>query len=755
MPENQYTRIVEMASQYIRDHLGERLTVEIVAESTFCSSRNLRRAFNHVTGQAVLAYINTCRIKSSQELLVHTGMNVSEIADQVGFPDAFHFSKVFKKITGVPPSQFRASGQIVSGTPVTPEIMTASRYQREWLTADLSKRRLPDWCAVEYGSWTTGDGRLRGSGENEFRLKIKRPLPENFRVELRVRFQGPPGELSLSLGDSHRSGKLYSFRVGTQGNTTGTLQVRGRPYQWNPLAVFALEDQYHVSLELSENHLCLRMQDRPVLRLVEPFPPSYQSRSILRIEGWRNPFEISEFRIFDLGYASMLRPLRQGDALYAAGLFDQAGSYYMRLLSSISDPAETMELRYKIGMCFARQGMWDQAREWFSRVMSLPEADFWYELTQVAFTEYSVHEENWQAVGKQLSKGPVNPVFHDGVRALLDQSRMDCVNRGFHTRAVRCAEMVSRIDPPDSIPARQAAHNRGLSQLAGGDLAAARKTLLGIVAGHLSTEPVVLEALRNLSLVHSLLGEFDQSEAVLDRITAEHSRRSTLVDVEMRRRFNIAGTHGPEAELNHVRKTMKTFPDRKGACGLLRQSEILLLGSLGWLQDMNKAFRSHQQISSATHKLSGRSGFALHPVLMFREKWADLAEFLLKTLRGKSGNLAFCASAGVLAGIARELGGQPKAAEEIWAEAIRRFPSERVNWYADLADRLSKSGRDQLESMPYHPWTKSQLMYWTGLLWEKRGNRKRSKQLLEMCVKEDATNRWPTVLAKRRLSDTT
>jgi len=50
---------------------------------------------------------NTTVTMMAKKLLKNTGLSVKDIAEQVGFPDPFHFSKSFKALTGISPSQYR------------------------------------------------------------------------------------------------------------------------------------------------------------------------------------------------------------------------------------------------------------------------------------------------------------------------------------------------------------------------------------------------------------------------------------------------------------------------------------------------------------------------------------------------------------------------------------------------------------------------------------------------------------------------
>ena len=65
------------------------------------------RTFKKIMGTSPNKYIENIRISSAKNLLHITDLNISQIADLVGYKDSFYFSKVFKKNTGKTPTQFR------------------------------------------------------------------------------------------------------------------------------------------------------------------------------------------------------------------------------------------------------------------------------------------------------------------------------------------------------------------------------------------------------------------------------------------------------------------------------------------------------------------------------------------------------------------------------------------------------------------------------------------------------------------------
>lgn len=66
----------------------------------------MNRVFKKVTGQTIFSYLTNVRMERAKMLLTLTPMRVREVCEQVGYPDVYYFSRVFKKTTGVSPAAF-------------------------------------------------------------------------------------------------------------------------------------------------------------------------------------------------------------------------------------------------------------------------------------------------------------------------------------------------------------------------------------------------------------------------------------------------------------------------------------------------------------------------------------------------------------------------------------------------------------------------------------------------------------------------
>ncbi len=97
---------VKISLEKIRDHYAERISIESVAEELGVSASYLSRKFKETTNHTFLELLNEHRIQQSVKLLSTGRFRVSEIGEKVGFNEYKHFYAVFKKHTGLTPSDF-------------------------------------------------------------------------------------------------------------------------------------------------------------------------------------------------------------------------------------------------------------------------------------------------------------------------------------------------------------------------------------------------------------------------------------------------------------------------------------------------------------------------------------------------------------------------------------------------------------------------------------------------------------------------
>lgn len=105
----QANQFVHMAQEYMEEHYMENITLNDVAESIGISSGYLSTLFHNNLEYGFADYLNHIRIDRACSYLEQNFFKTYEIAYKVGFNDEKYFSKVFKKIKGMSPREYRTS----------------------------------------------------------------------------------------------------------------------------------------------------------------------------------------------------------------------------------------------------------------------------------------------------------------------------------------------------------------------------------------------------------------------------------------------------------------------------------------------------------------------------------------------------------------------------------------------------------------------------------------------------------------------
>ncbi len=107
------TAFIGHVLSYIRDNLGKDLSLTVLSELVYLNPSYLSRRFKEITGRNLTDTIIELRMEEACRLLKNTADRVKNIAAQVGYESAAHFSRIFKKEMGVTPQEYRDNINIV------------------------------------------------------------------------------------------------------------------------------------------------------------------------------------------------------------------------------------------------------------------------------------------------------------------------------------------------------------------------------------------------------------------------------------------------------------------------------------------------------------------------------------------------------------------------------------------------------------------------------------------------------------------
>ncbi|MFC5406083.1 response regulator transcription factor [Cohnella soli] len=102
---------VERIANYVKEHYSEDLSLKILADKYNLNAAYLGQLFKSETGQMFTHYLNDIRIEKAKQLFANTKLNAAEVAEKVGYVNAKYFYSLFKKLTGVYPSDYKRSFQ--------------------------------------------------------------------------------------------------------------------------------------------------------------------------------------------------------------------------------------------------------------------------------------------------------------------------------------------------------------------------------------------------------------------------------------------------------------------------------------------------------------------------------------------------------------------------------------------------------------------------------------------------------------------
>ena len=100
---------LQQVKAYLDEHFDEKITLDQLAERFFINKHYLGRVFRNQFGMTVNHYIMYVKVTHAKQLLRFSELSIEEIAVKCGMEDANYFSRMFKKVEGISPSQFRSA----------------------------------------------------------------------------------------------------------------------------------------------------------------------------------------------------------------------------------------------------------------------------------------------------------------------------------------------------------------------------------------------------------------------------------------------------------------------------------------------------------------------------------------------------------------------------------------------------------------------------------------------------------------------
>lgn len=98
---------IKTVLNYINSNYNSRISEKVIADEVKMSKSYFCRFFKQMTGQTLIEYVNYFRVNKASELLLEGNRKIIDVAFESGFDNVSYFIKVFKRVKGCTPSEFR------------------------------------------------------------------------------------------------------------------------------------------------------------------------------------------------------------------------------------------------------------------------------------------------------------------------------------------------------------------------------------------------------------------------------------------------------------------------------------------------------------------------------------------------------------------------------------------------------------------------------------------------------------------------
>lgn len=106
--ETKKSTISKEIQSYFHEHFAEKISLEQIAKNLYLSPFYISKVFKEEIGETPINYLIKIRLENAKDLLLNQqNLSIKEISSIVGYEDAYHFSKSFKKYYGLSPAEYK------------------------------------------------------------------------------------------------------------------------------------------------------------------------------------------------------------------------------------------------------------------------------------------------------------------------------------------------------------------------------------------------------------------------------------------------------------------------------------------------------------------------------------------------------------------------------------------------------------------------------------------------------------------------
>ena len=100
-----FNRVID----YLEANLSEHISLELICRDNLIGRSQLQKLFQEKTGNGVIEYFSKMKIESAKHMIRIGSLNFTQISEQLGYTSIHYFSRQFKKLTGMTPSEYASS----------------------------------------------------------------------------------------------------------------------------------------------------------------------------------------------------------------------------------------------------------------------------------------------------------------------------------------------------------------------------------------------------------------------------------------------------------------------------------------------------------------------------------------------------------------------------------------------------------------------------------------------------------------------
>ena len=108
------TVVMNRVVRFLEKNISSHVTIEQICRENLIGRTQLQKIFREKTGRGVIEYFSIMKIDTAKQLIRSNHMNFTQISEQLGYTSIHYFSRQFKKVTGMSPSEYASSIQAVA-----------------------------------------------------------------------------------------------------------------------------------------------------------------------------------------------------------------------------------------------------------------------------------------------------------------------------------------------------------------------------------------------------------------------------------------------------------------------------------------------------------------------------------------------------------------------------------------------------------------------------------------------------------------